>query len=268
MRKITAGAVLVAGAVGIAAGGIARADPVPVQTQQGSVVPARQTAELNGDRFTVDRDGDSVVVTADTATFRTVGGSVVVDDAHGTMIASLPLSYRKDGSVFPIAARYGTHTVRMTPALTGGTPAANPIAREDITRGRDVTPQAHPVAESFTPRDQQALAAFSTRAWLASFTGTVIGAIVGGVVGCAAGAVAGSVSTAITTLFAGVIPGAIIGCIAGVALVGAIGGLLGTILVAGPIGLWSAYQYFTTILSPCTAPGAYCVDPAAPAAAK
>ena len=104
------------------------------------------------------------------------------------------------------------------------------------------------------------------RVWSRALLGAVVGALIGVTVGCVAGGVVGSVSTAITTLFAGVLPGAIIGCIAGVATIGTVGTLLGTILVGGPMMLWSAYQYFSTINAPCTTPGAFCTNPAAPPA--
>ncbi|MFJ4653606.1 hypothetical protein ACIP5Y_20265 [Nocardia sp. NPDC088792] len=269
MRKYTAGAVLLAGTLSIACG-TAGADPDPNPAFQPQVVPSHQTATLNGAGFTVDRDGNSVIVAGDGDTFKAVDGSVIVQDGSGATVASLPLTYRKDDLVFPIAAEFGDHSVRMTPALSGGTPATATVTAGAIAQSQDIptdVANAKPITESFTPRDLQELQNFGTRAWLASFTGTVIGAIVGGVVGCGAGALVGSVSAGVTTLFAGLLPGAIIGCIAGVALIGSVGGLLGAALVAGPIGLWSAYQYFSTILAPCTGPGVYCVNPAAPAPA-
>ncbi|MFJ4659004.1 hypothetical protein ACIP5Y_47675 [Nocardia sp. NPDC088792] len=269
MKKYTAGAVLLASTLSIASG-TAGADPDT--GPQPQVVPTHQTATVNGADFAVDRDGNSVVVTvAGDNVLHTADGSVVIQDPSGSIIASLPLSYRKDGLEFPIAAEYRDHSVRMTPALSDGKPVSDAITGADIAGGRNVTPglpDAQPITESFTPRDLVELQSFQVRAGVATVAGAVIGAIIGGVVGCGAGALAGSVSAAVTTLFAGVLPGAIIGCIAGVALIGGAGGLLGSILVGTPTALWSAYQYFSTINGPCTGPGVYCVDPAAPAPAK
>ncbi|MQY25156.1 hypothetical protein [Nocardia aurantia] len=261
MRKVTACAVLLAGAVSVAAG-TANADPVvdraPAQQQP---VPDHQAVELNGIHFTVDRDGGSLVVSAPDGAFETVGGSVVVRDAAGNFNDSLPLSYRMDDRVFPIAAQVAEHSVRLTPSVTDGHQVADPITPADIAKGQ-------PIAESFTPRDSSALGMLASRAGIGSITGAVVGALLGGVAGCVIGAAVGSVSSAITTLLAGVLPAAIVGCIAGVATIGSVGSLAGAALVAGPIVLWSAYQYFSTVIAPCTGPGTYCVDPAQPAPAK
>jgi hypothetical protein len=256
MRKLTVSLALVISAVTIASG-VANADPAPARQLAQPIATDVQDVDANGVHYTVGRDGDTVVLTADNGSFQAVDGSLVVDDANGAAVDSLPLSYNKDNVAFPIAAEVDGGTVRLTPATTGGTP----ITAQDIA-------QAQHAAESFTPRDQQELSAFSSRVTIANVTGAVIGAIVGGGLGCIAGAIVGSVSTAITTLLAGVLPGGVVGCIAGAAAIGAVGTLAGAALVAGPIVLWSAYQYFSTILSPCGGPGAYCVDPAAPAAPK
>ncbi|MCX4094383.1 hypothetical protein [Nocardia sp. alder85J] len=260
MRKFTVSLALVVSAVTIA-GGISNADPAPAQQLAQPIVTGTQDVDVNGVQYTVDRDGDTVVLKSGNGSFQAVDGSLLVDDAAGAVVDSLPLSYRKDNQSFPIDAQVDGDTVRLTPATTGGSPVEHPITAQDIAQAQHVT-------ESFTPRDQQELSAFSSRATIANVTGAVIGAIVGAGLGCVAGAIVGSVSTAITTLLAGVLPGGVVGCIAGAAAIGAVGTLAGAALVAGPIVLWSAYQYFTTITAPCTGPGAYCVDPAAPAAPK
>jgi hypothetical protein len=265
MKKFAACAVLATSAVAIASA-TAYADPAaPAPAADGMVhVPASQALDINGVHYTVTADGKSVVLTSD-GSFQSVNGSLVVDNAQGDAVDSIPLSYRKNATAFPIAAEIGDHTVRLTPSTdpAAGQTVDNPITPDALAKGVDAT--AQPITESFTPRDQQELSAFGSRATISSATGAVIGGLVGGTVGCLAGAVVGSVSTAITTLLAGVVPGALVGCIAGVATVGAVGTLAGAALVAGPIMLWSAYQYFDTINSPCHGPGTYCVDPNAPA---
>ncbi|WP_019929655.1 hypothetical protein [Nocardia sp. BMG111209] len=221
-------------------GGVAAADPPPA--------PGRSVT-IDGRWYEIARDGDSVLLTTADADFDPDGDSLLVRDGD-TVVDSLPLSYRKDDVAFPIDAEIDGDTVRLTPVTSAGVPDP-------------VVPRARPV-ESFTPRDQQELTAFSQRATIAGVVGAVVGAIVGGGLGCLAGAIVGSVTAAVTTLLTGMLPGGIIGCIAGIALIGAVGTITGAALVAGPILLWSAFQYFTTILSPCTGPGNYCVDPAAP----
>ncbi|WP_019931336.1 hypothetical protein [Nocardia sp. BMG111209] len=275
MRKFAAYAALTVSAVGVAAAP-AYADPAAaapttgVAIDQAGVihVPASQTLEVNGVHYTVAQDGGSAVLTATDGSFKTVGSSLVVSNATGDAVDSIPLSYRKDATEFPIAAQISDNTVRLTPdtAPEAGKPVDHAITAEAIAAGQDVTkPQAKDVYESFSPRDLQELTAFSQRASISSTVGAITGAIIGGVGGCLIGAVVGSVSTAITTLLAGVLPGALVGCIAGAATVGAAGSLTGTIIATGPVLLWSAYQYFSTLSSPCVGPGTYCVDPNAPA---
>lgn len=273
IKKITATAAFATSAVAIAAA-TAYADPVPrdavtpvAQDNDTGVVhlsPNPQNVEINGVHYTGSNQGNSFLLTAPDATFQPVNDSLVVTNAQGDRIDSIPLSYRRDATEFPIAAEVSDHTVKLTPITDPifGRPAAEPITTQALAAGTDAS--AEPVSESFTPRDQQELSAFGQRATIATLVGAVVGALIGGVVGCVAGGIVGSVSTAITTLFAGVIPGAIIGCIAGIATVGAVGTVLGTALVSGPILLWSAFQYFSTILGPCGGPGTFCVDPAAP----
>lgn len=275
IKKLTATAALATSAVAIAAA-TAYADPAPqavatpvVQDNDTGVVhvsPNPQNVEVNGVHYEGTTQGNSFLLNAPDATFESVNDSLVVRNANGDRIDSIPLSYRRDATEFPIAAEIGDHSVKLTPVTDPvlGRPTALPITAQAMSAGTDAS--AEPVSESFTPRDQQELSAFGQRATIATLVGAVVGALLGGVVGCVAGGVVGSVSTAVTTLFAGVVPGAIIGCIAGIATVGAVGTVLGTALVSGPILLWSAFQYFSTILSPCGGPGTFCVDPSAPPA--
>jgi hypothetical protein len=277
MRKFAASAALVVSAVGIAAAP-AYADPAPAPAPASSIqvvpksfnnVPATQTADIDGIHYTVTRDGGSAVVKAADATFKNVGDSLAISNAKGAVVDSVPLVYRKDNTQFPINADIADHQVRLTPQTTNGTPVAHPLSEAQLQSVKPVSQvNAKQIDESFSPRDQQELSAFGSRATISSLIGAVVGALIGVTVGCIAGGIVGSVSTAITTLFAGVLPGAIIGCIAGVATVGTVGTLLGTILVGGPMMLWSAYQYFSTINEPCSTPGAYCTNPAAPPAPK
>ncbi|MFJ4652466.1 hypothetical protein ACIP5Y_14480 [Nocardia sp. NPDC088792] len=280
MRKITACAALVVGAVSIAAAP-AYADPADapaatpgiatVPTTAFSNVPAEQSVSINGVDYTVDKGTDSMTLNAPNGTFKTVGDTLVISNANGDAVDSIPLSYRKDNTQFPIAAQIADHSVTLTPNTdpTAGVPSAQPVSTS-VLQGLVPVAQAQPkdITESFTPRDQQELSAFGSRATISSLTGAVVGALIGASVGCIGGGLVGAGLSAPLSLMLAALPGAVIGCVAGIALVGSVGSLLGTILVGGPMVLWSAYQYFSTISSPCYGPGAYCVDPAAPAAPK
>ena len=82
-------------------------------------------------------------------------------------------------------------------------------------------------------------------------TGTAVGAIVGAVgasvVGCVAGGALGAVGG-----FAFLLADALIGCLAGATAFAPIGTLGGSILVAGPVAIAAAIQYFSTINAPFT----------------
>ncbi|MBF6133920.1 hypothetical protein IU501_13015 [Nocardia otitidiscaviarum] len=61
---------------------------------------------------------------------------------------------------------------------------------------------------------------------------------------------------------------AIAGCVMGAASLGAVGGMVGLVTVGGPLALFSAFQYFSTILSPCPPELPACMNPATPAPPK
>ncbi|MCX4093250.1 hypothetical protein [Nocardia sp. alder85J] len=275
MRKFAAYAALTVGAVCVAAAPAyadpaAPAAPAPGVTVQDGIVhvPATQTLDVEGVHYTMSRDGDSVVLSSTNGTFQTVGTSLVVTNANGEGVDSIPLTYRKDATEFPIAAQISDNTVRLTPDTKAedGKPVEHPLSASDIADVKPLTAQQ--ITESFTPRDQQELSAFGSRATISSATGAAIGAIIGGGLGCVIGAgIVGTISGAVSALLAG-LPGAVVGCVAGAATVGTVGSLIGSALVTGPVLLWSAYQYFSTITSPCYGPGTYCVDPAQPAPPK
>ncbi|MBU3062488.1 hypothetical protein KO481_29640 [Nocardia sp. NEAU-G5] len=276
MRKFTACAVLAVAAVGIASAPAYAAPPAPATPAAPAPffknIPASQTVVVNGVHYELDRAAGSAVLKAADGTFARQGDSLTIADAKGQVVDSVPLVYRKDNTQFPINADISAHAVRLTPQTTGGTPVAQPISADTLAHLRPVSQvepkdlDAKAVDESFSPRDQQELSAFGSRATISSLVGAVVGALIGVTVGCIAGAVAvGTISAAVSALLAG-LPGAIIGCIAGVATVGSAGALLGTILVGGPMMLWSAYQYFSTINSPCTTPGGFCTNPQFPPA--
>ncbi len=279
MRKFTAAAVLAVSAVTIAAAPAfadpapTPAAPVPATTPLHAVpmsfkdVAASQNVLINGVHYEVDRDGGSVVLKAADASFVRKGDSLTIANTKGQLVDSVPLEYRKDNTQFPITADIAAHQVRLTPQTVGGTPVTNPITPQSLATAKDVSKMApKDIDESFSPRDQQELSAFGSRATISSLIGAIVGALIGVTVGCVAGAVAGLTIATIATLFGG-LGGAVVGCIAGVVTVGSAGSLLGTILVGGPVMLWSAYQYFSTINSPCVTPGAYCVNPQFPPAA-
>ncbi|MFJ4653704.1 hypothetical protein ACIP5Y_20755 [Nocardia sp. NPDC088792] len=207
----------------------------------------------------MSRSGDSAVLTAPGAHLTTVSNQLVIEDADGNIAAAIPLAYRMDATAYPIAVHIDGDTATLTPGRSAG------VAVSDPARPSDMVPatQLNSVAEAFDQRDQQALLVLSQRDTVGSVTSAVLGAIIGGGAGCLLGAAVGATSAAFATLLAGLLPGAAIGCLVGMGTLGPIGAIGGLMLVGGPVLAWSAFQYFSTILSPCTTPTAYCQDPAA-----
>ncbi|MFB7879101.1 hypothetical protein ACFC06_27970 [Nocardia sp. NPDC056064] len=228
--------------------GTGHAEPAPPQTDV---------------RYEVSRQGDAAVVTTD-GTMRIVDGQLVITTADEVPVAALPLSYRMDDTVFPIAATVDGGTATLTPSRDGGTPVA--AATDLITQDAAV----RQVAESFTPRDQTALGMFTQRLTIGSAVSAIIGAVLGGGIGCLVGGAAGAaIASPVIVLLVPWVGATVAGCVLGAATLGAVGTMVGLITVGGPLALFSAYQYFSTILAPCPAElGAYCKDPAVPAPAK
>jgi hypothetical protein len=250
MRKFAAAAAMTAAAVGIAAGTATAAPTAPAYPQKAV-------------HYTIGHTGHTVVINATDGQFK------VVDDAHagrqleilnntGTTVATeLPLTFHVDNTVYNISAAINGHTATLTPQskpvakIDGPLPVARPIS------------SLKPVSESFTPRDQQALSALGSRATTSSLTAAVLGAVIGGTVGCILGAITGASTSAVSGILAPLSLGAAgVGCITGITILGSVGTVAGLIFIGGPLILFAAYQYFSTVFSPCLTPGAYCKDPA------
>lgn len=214
-------------------------------------------------RYEVSRQGDAAVVTTDGA-LRIVDDQLVLTTDSGTPVAALPLWYRMDDKVFPIAAGIDGGTATLTPVRDGGTPVTP--ATNIITQDAAATQ----IAESFTPRDQAALGVLGQRLGIGGAVAAIIGAVVGGGVGCLVGAAAGAtIASPVIVLLVPWVGATVAGCVLGAATLGAVGTMAGLITIGGPLALFSAYQYFSTILAPCPAElGAYCKDPAVPVPAK
>ncbi|MFX0577322.1 hypothetical protein [Nocardia nepalensis] len=250
-RKFIVTAALAATAVGIGSGTVyAEPTAAPVQTEV---------------HYEVSRQGDSAVLKTTDGVLRTVADQLVLTDAAGTPAAAIPLTYRMDNTAYPITARIDGDTAVLTPSRERGTPIAD-IAASDI-----ITPEqaAKPIAESLTPRDQSALGTFAQRLTIGSAVSAIVGAVLGGGVGCLVGGAAGAtLASPVIALLLPFVGAAVAGCVLGAATLGAVGAMVGLVTVGGPLALFSAFQYFSTILSPCPAELPACKDPMVPAAPK
>ncbi|MFC9968648.1 hypothetical protein ACFVH4_30850 [Nocardia ignorata] len=214
--------------------------------------------------YEISRQGDAAVLSTNDGKLQVVDGQLVLTTEADVPVAALPLSYRMDDKVFPIAATIDGDRATLTPSRDGGTPAeaATNVISQDAA--------VQQIAESFTPRDQSALGVLAQRLTIGSAVAAIIGAVVGGGVGCLVGGAAGAtIASPVIVLLVPWVGATVAGCVLGAATLGAVGGMVGLVTVGGPLALFAAYQYFSTILAPCPAElGAYCKDPAVPAPAK
>ncbi|MBL1075313.1 hypothetical protein JK358_13000 [Nocardia sp. 2] len=227
--------------------------------------PAAEIPVQQEVHYEVSRQGDSAVLTTSDGKLQAVGEQLVLTDRAGTPVASVPLTYRMNNASYPIAAEINGGTAVLTPSREHGTPVADIAASEIVSTDAAL----RDVAESFTPRDQSALGVLAQRLTIGSAVAAIVGAVLGGGVGCLVGGAAGAaISSPVIALLLPFVGATIAGCVLGAATLGAVGTVVGLITVGGPLALFSAYQYFSTILTPCPAELAYCKDPSVPAPAK
>lgn len=246
MRKTTTTALLTATAIALATA-TAGADPAPADPQPNAV------------HYEVARRGDAAVLATSDGKLKIVGDQLVVTDRTDQPVAAIPLMYQIDNTAHPINAQIDGGTATLTPTRTDGRPG-EPISRDQVITTDQAAKQ---VAESLNPRDAQALGTFTQRLTIGAAISAVVGAILGAGVGCLAGAAVGAAITSpVIFLLAPFVGAAVAGCVLGAATLGAVGSMTGLVAVGGPITLFAAIQYFSTILAPCPPELAYCKDPA------
>ncbi|MEV6426146.1 hypothetical protein [Nocardia sp. NPDC051463] len=245
MRKTTT-AVLAATAIALAT---ATANATPQSGDDNSAV-----------HYEVTREGDAAVLKVSGGELQIADDQIVLTDHDNRPVAALPLTYRIDNTAYPITARIDGTTATLTPDKTTGKPVEQPVTRDQIITTDQATKQ---VAESFTPRDSQALGVFAQRAAITAAVSAVVGAVLGAGAGCLVGAAAGAaIASPVLVLLVPFVGATIAGCVLGAATLGAVGTMGGLVLAGGPITLFSAIQYFSTILAPCPPELSYCKDPA------
>ncbi|MEV0251726.1 hypothetical protein AB0H76_34415 [Nocardia sp. NPDC050712] len=229
------------------------------------VTNAEPTPAPHEVRYEVSREGDSALLSVSNGKLRAVADQLVLTDTQDTPVAAIPLTYRVDAVAYPIAARIEGDTAILTPSREGGVPVAA-VTPSDVVS----TDQAlQSVAESFTPRDQGALGVLAQRLTIGGSVSAIIGAVLGGGVGCLVGGAAGAtIASPVIALLLPWVGATIAGCVLGAATLGAVGAMVGLLTVGGPLALFSAYQYFSTILAPCPPELPLCKDPMVPAPPK
>ncbi|MGW4636573.1 hypothetical protein [Nocardia sp. NPDC004415] len=225
IKHLTAGAAILIGA--LAAGtGTAYADPA---------------ADLGVVNYTATTTDTSTLVQIDAGSLVVEDGALKVKAPDGKVIAGTELKFRVDEFVFPIDATISDRTATLTPQFTLDKAHYEPVSlpyEDQATWKNDYD------------RERDAWARMTSTIGLGASIGAMVGGIGGAAVGCVIGGVTGAALTgALATMFGG-LPSEVQGCIAGVAAGGFLGVLAGQLLIAAPVAIYAAVQYYTTINQP------------------
>lgn len=231
MHKLATATAMMAAAITLTAG-TAGAAPEPAPEAIGYTATTTET---------------STVITTDSGSLAVEDGVFKIKAANGATVAGTELSFRVDDFVFPIKAELDDRTGTLTPQFDTAHAVYQPVALPYETES---------TFQTEFQREQAAWARMASTIQLGAGIGTMVGGIGGAAVGCLLGGVAGATVAAATIigLFGPFLPAAAIGCIGGVMAVGSLGSLAGTILVAAPVAILAAVQYFSTINQPAPTP--------------
>lgn len=226
ITKFAAASVLVIAAVGITSGtAYAAPEPTPGSTVQTDILP--------GIHYTANVVDNSVVLKTDAGSLTTQGTQFQILDNQGNLVAGVPLTYRKDGLEWPIAARIDGNTATLTPST-------DPATAHPATMLKEVDAKTIGGVDFNT-----ALGTAATQFGLATAIGTLIGTVVGAVLGCVAFAVVGSAF--IAPLFFG---GPLGLCLGGAAAGITLGAAAGMVLIGVPVGIAAAIQFYNSVYGP------------------
>ncbi|WP_430334154.1 hypothetical protein [Rhodococcus sp. ACT016] len=217
LTKFAATSALVIAAMGIGAG-TSYAEPAPVNDPVG---------------YEAHIDGPSVVTVLDAGGFRVTsdGEFVEIQNAAGTVLQTLPLSYRIGDREFSIAPLIEGRTLTLTPETD---PAkAKPAG----------------VAEPFIGPTN--VAAIFGKLGDGIDTAVTVGSIVGTLVGAVAGCAIGGTPLALTGIG---IPAGILSCLGGAATAAPVGGMIGTIVAGIPVLVYNGIQVYQTLNTPPAEP--------------
>ncbi|KAF0845301.1 hypothetical protein [Nocardia caishijiensis] len=227
MRKSSAAAVLLAVAIGVTVGVTG-----PATAQDAAPV-----------HFTAEEVNGTSVITTDAGSLIAEDSAFKVKAPDGTTIAATPLTFRLDDFELPITADISGNTAVLTPRLDPAEAVYKPVALPY----EDQAPW-----KSEYDREVAAWSRLTSTISMGATLGVLVGGIGGAAVGCVLGGLAGAAiaSATIVGLFGAFLPAAGLGCVSGILAVGALGALAGQILIAAPVAVGAAIQYFTTINQP------------------
>src|SRR5574340_180462 len=228
IRKFAATAAMVIAALGMTYG---TANAVPVHTDN-PVGDSAVADLLPGIHYTARIVDKSVVVTTDAGSLSTEGDHLQVVDDSGIVVASVPLTYQRGGTQWPIAATIDGNTATLTPSTD---PAVGiPVDRAHLPLQN--------VDATSNPNLNQALANFSAVTTIGGYIGTLIGTIIGAGAGCLLGAMVGTPFLAIG--------GPIGGCLTGIAMGVPVGIAFGTIMGSGTAAIIGGSQFAYDLATP------------------
>ncbi|MGF6888672.1 hypothetical protein ABIA39_007806 [Nocardia sp. GAS34] len=227
INKLVATTCLTALAVSLTTA-VACAEPAPVNPTNPPNSSIRTTV-LPGIHYTSSIVDGSVRISTDGGSLTVRGNQFQVLDARGNLAAGFPLTYRKDGKDWPIAAQIDGNTAMLTPRT-------DPASARPTTLPRPVASQA---------QWQIAMASAATEFGLAISVGTLIGTLIGVPLGCVAGAL-----TVGTVTFPVFFAGALGGCLAGAAVGAALGTAAGVVLIGVPVGIAALIDFSNQINAP------------------
>ncbi|MFD6159316.1 hypothetical protein ACFWF7_29010 [Nocardia sp. NPDC060256] len=193
--------------------------------------------------FTAATDHQSATITVDSGTFVVENGALELESADGSVLAGTELSFRVDDFTFPIDTEIRDRTATLTPRLDPARAVYQPVALPFEDTASFKTPYE---------REQAAWARMTSTIGVGTGIGALVGGLGGAAVGCVLGGIAGATVAAATIvgMFGPFIPAAAVGCLGGVVAIGALGTVAGQLLVAAPIAIAAAAQYFATINAP------------------
>ncbi|WP_345347415.1 hypothetical protein [Rhodococcus olei] len=187
--------------------------------------PAADSAQPVG--WNVSRDGDKVLVNTTAGSLSNEDNHLVVRDAGGNLVDSVPLAIAFDGTAHPISAQIDGRTAVLTAD----------------TSPEKATPVALPLQDIDLPA---AVSSVKDNLSLTASVGGFVGAASGLVGGCLLGAAAAGVVSAPAAMLFGA--GPLAGCIGGALLLGSGASLAGTAI--GGLGALAANaQPFMTALN-------------------
>ncbi|MGX1773694.1 hypothetical protein ACWIGW_16400 [Nocardia brasiliensis] len=198
---------------------------------------ARATAEPDAIGYHLRVVGRSVVVTIDKGSLATTDGRLELRDPAGAPVATVPLSYRRNDAIHPIAAAVSANTAILTPDTdpAHATPTPDSIRAEQIA------------LDPNSPAMKSALMNFATTIGIGAMLGTLIGTALGVAVGCIGGGLLVGTAAAVPTIGVLAIPGFLGGCLVTAGTLGMTGGVIGSALIGVPAAVIGAFVFFDAL---------------------